>query len=139
MASPSYDHQTQSRLQASLPQRRVRLHYDTHIPLRSNRFHGLLQRPRTQLEGATPQLVSRGRRENQQILQPGHPSSSFRTTDIRSQGFEIDTPKSPYWNASPVPQIESVHEIDIPSFIIQEACFQRSYNSTCAEEQDRKK
>ncbi len=43
MASPANDNGAQEILQRSLPNRRIRLHYHPNLPIRPNRFHGLLQ------------------------------------------------------------------------------------------------
>lgn len=68
MAPPLPHHRPQEVMQGSLPRCRIRLHHHPNLPLRPDRFHGLLQGCYTQRQGAPTLLVSRGGGEAVPIL-----------------------------------------------------------------------
>jgi hypothetical protein len=90
MASPTSYHPVEEGLQDSLPKRRIRLHHNPHLSVRPDRFHGLLQGPRAQPQGAFAILGSRGGGEIVQILQPGHPPSELCSSQLCPESSAIN-------------------------------------------------
>ena len=89
MATPSIDHIAEEVLQGGFPCRRVRLHHYSHLPVRPDRIHGLLQRPKAKRQGATTDLEHRRGRQALPVLQQGCTSCKFCVAELCEEGAAV--------------------------------------------------
>jgi hypothetical protein len=73
-------------LSRGLPSRRVRLHYNSHIPIWADWIHGLLQGCVAERAQAATELEHRRGGEFVQVLQQGDPRSIICAAKLCAQG-----------------------------------------------------